>query len=210
MRSRIVIGLTSAMLAGAVLLFADPSGAVAADGISMSRDGETWAAALPAPLFSDQVRWVPGDTRAEQVLVRNDSGVSARMHIDLVSGADDELLRIGDLEISTRIDGGDWTRASGSGVQELSNSEIPAGGVRTVEVRVALPWTSPNLTQAMRFAFDLRVTLVESDAHGDGILSTTGGQPDAALIGGAGVAITGGALLATRRRRTAAAGGRHD
>lgn len=204
MRKGIVIALASAMLAAAVLLVAHPTGAVAADGISLSRDGESWAAELPAPLFSDQVRWVPGDSRTEDVLVRNDSGDSARMHIDLVSGADDELLRGGDLEIATRIDGGEWTTANGPGAHELSEAGIGPGGVRTVEVRVALPWSSPNLTQEMTLDFDLRVTLVGSEASDESILSATGGTPDPPLIGSAVVAITGGALLlASRRRRSA-------
>lgn len=192
----------SAVLVAALLVFTDAAAASADDGISLSRDGRTWSQSLPAPLFDDQVRWVPGDSRVAQVLVRNDSGASARMRIDLISGAVDDLLRIGDLEVATRIDGGRWTSTSVSGIAELSTAGIAAGGIRTVEVRVVLPWSSPNLTQNLQLDFDLRVTLTGEDPDSPSILSATGGGIDLGLLLTAGATLGGGTALLRTRRRT--------
>jgi hypothetical protein len=205
MRGSALAAIT-AMLAAVILLFANPAGAAAVDGISLSIDGRSWNATLPSPLFDEQVRWVPGDMRVARVLVRNDSASSARLQIDLVSGTVDELLRIGDLEVATRIDGGDWTSTSLAGVQELSSADIAGGGIRTVEVRVALPWSSTDITQNLRVDFDLRVTLAGTTPDDPRALSATGGTLDSALLSAAGIGIVSGCLLLTARsRRTPAA-----
>lgn len=199
-----------------LLLFLTPQSASAVEGISLSNDGATWEETLATPLFDDQILWVPGDTRDAEFFVRNDTAQDAELQIDFLSAEIDELIDIGDLIISTRVDNGEWTSTSTAGLQNLSASDIAAGGTRAIQVRAALPFSSPNSTQARALDFDLLVTLSHTepppvipeeptspDASG---LPMTGGMLNTALLSIAVVALSVGAFLtaAARRRRTAA------
>lgn len=212
---RMVVALFGVFL----LLFLTPQRAAAVEGISLSNDGATWGEALAEPLFDDQILWVPGDTRDAEFFVRNDTAQDAELQIDFLSAEIDELIDLGDLVISTRVDNGEWTSTSTAGLQGLSTSEIAAGGTRAIQVRAALPFSSPNSTQAQALDFDLLVTLSHTapptvdpvapvtppppDASG---LPMTGGALNTALLSIAAVALSVGAFLtaAARRRRTAA------
>lgn len=199
-----------------LLLFLTPQSASAVEGISLSNDGATWGETLATPLFDDQILWVPGDTRDAEFFVRNDTAQDAELKIDFLSAEIDELIDLGDLIISTRVDNGEWTSTSTAGLQNLSTSDIAAGGTRAIEVRAALPFSSPNNTQARALDFDLLVTLSHTepptvvpeeptspDASG---LPMTGGMVNTALLSIAVVALSVGAFLtvAARRRKETA------
>ena len=195
---RRLVAALAVMLSALTLVFAGATGASAADGISVSRDGRTWAPALPSPLFDDAVRWVPGDTRVARFFVRNDSGMPSEMQVDFVSTRIDELVRIGDLEVSARVDGGPWGSVDAAQTEELADATVAAGGVRPVEVRVTLPSDSPNLTQILDLAFEVRVTLSQ---QAGGLIPTGGDIRLALLVVAATVAATGAILLGLARRR---------
>ncbi|MEJ1090369.1 hypothetical protein [Microbacterium istanbulense] len=195
---RRLVAALAVMLSALTLVFAGATGASAADGISVSRDGRTWASTLPSPLFDDSVRWVPGDTRVAQFFVRNDSGMPSEMQVDFVSTRIDELVRIGDLEVSARVDGGPWGSVDAAQTEELADATVAAGGVRPVEVRVTLPSDSPNLTQILDLAFEVRVTLSQ---QAGGLIPTGGDIRLALLVVAATVAATGAILLGLARRR---------
>lgn len=195
---RRLVAALAVMLSALTLIFAGATGASAADGISVSRDGRTWASTLPSPLFDDSVRWVPGDTRVAQFFVRNDSGMPSEMQVDFVSTRIDELVRIGDLEVSARVDGGPWGSVDAAQTEELADATVAAGGVRPVEVRVTLPSDSPNLTQILDLAFEVRVTLSQ---QAGGLIPTGGDIRLALLVVAATVAATGAILLGLARRR---------
>lgn len=195
---RRLVAALAVMLSALTLVFAGATGASAADGISVSRDGRTWASTLPSPLFDDSVRWVPGDTRVAQFFVRNDSGMPSEMQVDFVSTRIDELVRIGDLEVSARVDGGPWGSVDAAQTEELADATVAAGGVRVVEVRVTLPSDSPNLTQILDLAFEVRVTLSQ---RAGGLIPTGGDIRLGLLVVAATVAATGALLLGLARRR---------
>ena len=195
---RRLVAALAVMLSALTLIFAGATGASAADGISVSRDGRTWASTLPSPLFDDSVRWVPGDTRVAQFFVRNDSGMPSEMQVDFVSTRIDELVRIGDLEVSARVDGGPWGSVDAAQTQELADATVAAGGVRAVEVRVTLPSDSPNLTQILDLAFEVRVTLSQ---QAGGLIPTGGDVRLGLLVVAATVTATGALLLGLARRR---------
>ncbi len=195
---RRLVAALAVVLSALTLIFASTAGASAADGISVSRDGRTWAPALPSPLFDDAVRWVPGDTRVARFFVRNDSGMPSEMQVDFVSTRIDELVRVGDLEVSARVDGGPWGSVDAAQTQELADATVAAGGVRTVEVRVTLPSDSPNLTQILDLAFEVRVTLSQ---QAGGLIPTGGDIRLGLLVVAATVAATGAFLLGLARRR---------
>ena len=195
---RRLVAALAVMLSALTLIFAGATGASAADGISVSRDGRTWASTLPSPLFDDSVRWVPGDTRVAQFFVRNDSGMPSEMQVDFVSTRIDELVRIGDLEVSARVDGGPWGSVDAAQTEELADATVAAGGVRPVEVRVTLPSDSPNLTQILDLAFEVRVTLSQ---QAGGLIPTGGDVRLGLLVVAATVTATGALLLGLARRR---------
>lgn len=200
MRARVLTVLAAMVTAIAVSIAPTPrASAAASENVSLSRDGSTWSTSLPTPLFDEGVLWVPGDTRVARFYVRNDAASNARMTVDFLSTRVDDLVRIGDLEVSARVDSGPWGSTDAAGLQNLSDTAISAGGVREVEIRVTLPESSPNLTQLLDLDFKIQVTLTE-DATGG--LTPTGGSPDdSVLLIAGGVAIAGGVLLAMLRRR---------
>lgn len=202
----VVFGMIVALVG--VLFF---SGAASASsrggGVSLSTDGTTWNSSLPGPLFNEEVRWVPGDTRTERFYVRNDSGVDASMQIRILNARIDELIRVGDLEVATRIDGGAWQSTQQAGERVLSEDTIAAAATRTVNVRVSLPAASTNVSQVRQL--DLRLKVILS-ADSDASLSPTGTNPLSGVLT-AGMMVTVGAVLLAlaARRRDAEREGSH-
>jgi LPXTG-motif cell wall-anchored protein len=197
----------AAVVAMVTVALGAPAPAIAAEGISFSRDGVTWTPSLPSPLFDDAVRWVPGDSRTAVFYLRNDSGADARLQVDVRTRDLDDLMRVGDLEIASRVDDGPWGAVSAPGTHRTADGSAAAGSVHVIEMRVTLPAESDARSQTLRVGFDVLVTLshedigVETSPSGAG-LPTTGGTVDAALLlTGASAVMIGGALLAGRRRR---------
>ena len=165
--TRLLVGLLLALVATWTLA----SPALAADELGLSRDGTTWSGSLDGPLFDPAFRWVPGDEEIESFFVRNQSRDGGDLEIDLLGTPVDSLMETGDLEVSTRVDGGPWVGVSETGYQPLSRARVAAGDSQRVDVRVRFDPTSANQSMETRFAFDFRVRLSQAlpgDRDGDG------------------------------------------
>lgn len=204
----------------ATMLLAPAGTAAASDaettspGISFRTADGPWVTSLPAPLFDEQLLWVPGDTRTATFLVRNDSSEEARLQIEGVTSVVDDLIRVGELTVEARVDGEDWRSTTEPGTHDLSSRPSAPGEVRTIDVRVTLPWDAANPSQQLSVMFDLRVTLIATSAGvgpaGDaatgpdsrraGGLPTTGGVLSPAVLVSAFAMIAVGAALSARRR----------
>ncbi|MDI9898122.1 hypothetical protein QM797_25660 [Rhodococcus sp. IEGM 1381] len=57
----------------------------AAQTIKYSYDGEQWMTDLRAPLFDNEIRWVPGDTRQSQFYIFNDTDRDGRLTVSIAS-----------------------------------------------------------------------------------------------------------------------------
>ena len=146
-------------LAGLLVLTAAP--AQAADELSFSRDGVTWAAELADPLFDSSVRWVPGDERTESFYVRNETAQTGRLAIDILGTPVHTLLGTGDIDIDAQGAGGDWTSVSTPGAHRLlSDGSVPADSARRVDVTVHFDSASTNESQLKSLELAFRVFLV--------------------------------------------------
>ncbi|MBO9521284.1 MAG: LPXTG cell wall anchor domain-containing protein [Nocardioidaceae bacterium] len=190
----------------------------AAGELGLSPDGVTWASQLPGPIFDPAFRWVPGDSETGTFYVRNQSADLGLLGLTMQSSQVTDLIDLGDLTVSTRLDGGAWTEVSTSGPHTLlTEDEVEPGAVRRIDVRVALDPASGNASQDK--ALDLRflVTLHQGpvvsqpgdgDGGGDGDGSGTAGpgghlpntgsdvQPWMFLVSGLSIAL--GVVLARR------------
>ena len=158
-------------LAGLLVLTAAP--AHAADELSLSRDGVTWAPELADPLFDSSVRWVPGDERSESFYVRNESAQAGRLAIDILGTPVHTLLDTGDLDIDAQGAGGTWVSVSTPGTHRLlSDGSVPADSERRVDVTVHFDSASTNESQLKSLELAFRVFLVqdvdEDDSDSDG------------------------------------------
>lgn len=199
------------------------STAHAAQGISFSHTGSSWAESLQHPLFDPSVRWVPGDVRTATFYVRNDTQASAHMDVDILASSVDELIVTGDLRIEIRIAGGRWFPTTTAGTQRLASRVAAPGDSHRVDVRVEFLSEATNQSQQLPLELELRVRLTESvdplpDSHtqspaggassgqdGAGgvlpLLGDTGASVSLAMLVGGIVAAGAGAVLARRRGR---------
>ncbi|MEH6796820.1 MAG: hypothetical protein V7694_22080 [Rhodococcus sp. (in: high G+C Gram-positive bacteria)] len=53
--------------------------------LKYSDDGEQWMTDLRAPLFDNEIRWVPGDTRQSQFYVFNDTDRDGQLTVSIAS-----------------------------------------------------------------------------------------------------------------------------
>lgn len=205
-----------ATLAVACLLAAPMSSAAAEDEVVVSPDGEIWSDVLPAPLFGDAVRWVPGDVRTASFHVRNqaDSQAGHAMAVETV-GADGQLIAR-DMSLSGRSGAGGWVDLHQVGQRfAIDDHTVGAGEQTRVQVRAAFDPASTNQSQREQVMLRFRLVLTEASAaagdsdnqsqsqspsQGAGLLPETGAPAvgwllliAAALVG------TGAALVRSRR-----------
>lgn len=137
----------------------------AAGPIALSLDRNEWSSALQAPLFPAGQRWVPGDQAVRSFYVRDDGRTAADLTVTVITHVGRRLLASGDVALSARVDAGAWTPVvEGAELTRVVGPTLARSGVARVDVRVALPWSSPNRSQLRRWSFDLRVTLRQATA----------------------------------------------
>lgn len=188
----------------ASLTLASP--AHAEDGISFSRDGDTWTSSIDGPLFDQSMRWVPGDSESARFFIRNDGGTPGDLTIDVTSSSAGDLIDTGDVRVMARGGGGRWTSTTKGGTQRLlSTRAIADGAVVPITVTIAIDADSTNVTQlrSTSFTFDARLT-ESGDDDGTatrGLLPDTGAPLTWILALGAVIVGTGTAVLARHRDR---------
>lgn len=197
----------SAILAALVL---SPGPAVAEAGpIGLSVDGSTFGDQIDDSLFASSLRWVPGDSRTATFFVRNQSGGSADLTLDLLGDHVGDLLDSDDVHVTATAEGGIALAASGGAeARLLALDDVADHEVVKVSVRVDLDFSSPNATQLRSTDLPMLVTLSQSGSAavaasslglgGSGLLPDTGG-PAAWLAILAIVCLGGGAALIPRR-----------
>ncbi|CUR54684.1 conserved exported hypothetical protein [metagenome] len=187
------------VLVGALAVPASAAG----DQIGLSRDGVTWSDHLAAPLFDPAVRWVPGDTRVESFLVRNQSTTGGLLDLELHDGTVDDLLQTGDLSVATKVGDADWTTVSGEGVALGGAISVAPGEHERVSVRVSFDEASTNQSQALALDLDLTARLTQDDQTSTpgGPLPATGGPSGWVALTGAVLLAAGWLLVGSRRRK---------
>ncbi|MCX6395244.1 MAG: hypothetical protein NTV23_02015 [Propionibacteriales bacterium] len=160
MSTRLLLGMLG--LLGALLAAILPAAPASAAGeLGLSADGTSWSDTLPAPLFDPDFRWVPGDVEVASFFVRNQDPQAGLLQVVMADTAVRSLMDTGDLEVAARVGAGEYVAVTSAGAQNLVQDEqIPAGGVRRVDVRVSFDPLSPNTSQAQQF--DLRFDLTLS------------------------------------------------
>lgn len=207
------LGCAAAATALTVLL---PGQARAEDELDLSRDGRTWTSTIDAPLFDESMRWVPGDSESAHFFVRGRGGTAGDLTVDVVSTASDQLLRSGDLRITARGGGGDWTPVDAAGTRRLlTTPNIPDGAVVPVTVTATFDAAATNTSELRETRLRFRVALTESipesgtaapkeggAGRDGGLLPETGGP--ALWLAVAGTLLAGaGASLISRRMKEA-------
>ena len=175
------------VLGSAAPVSADPA-------LGLSIDGATWTSDLTVPLFDPDTRWVPGDTRDATFQVRNQSGDTAVLSVDILGTAIHTLLDTGDLTVSARGGGGVWRDVSTPGTHRLvSDVKERSGASSPVDVIVAFSpaATNQSMLLALDLRFHIRLTQSVAAAPASGDLPGTGGQPTWVLLLGVAMAAIG-------------------
>jgi hypothetical protein len=156
-----------AVLAGASLVLAvgpadaDPRG----PSVGLSPDGGRYADSLEGPLFSETLRWVPGDRRTASWWVRNESPDTARLAVEV---PEDAVLPWW-LGVSTRADDGadgGWATVApdAPGVVGI----VAPGEERRVDLRVDMRPGAGNASERESADLRLRVRLTQETPGGAG------------------------------------------
>ncbi|HEX2893136.1 MAG TPA: hypothetical protein VHO29_03935 [Marmoricola sp.] len=189
-RTVVALGITG-------LLVGWPTGVQAArDGspaITVSTDGVTWSADLPAPLFHGAERWVPGDQRIRSFLVHNGADGDASVSLEPRDSGTRRLTEAGSVALYARSDGGAWHRLSVGKQSARLGAALPAGAVTRVDIRASFDPTSANGTQLQEARLSFVVRLTEA------ALAPTGFR-DSRLVVVAGLLIGTGLGLVRRPR----------
>lgn len=153
----------------ALLLVTPVSPAAAGDEIGLSPDGLRWGSHLPAPLFDDAVRWVPGDVRTASFHVRNQGGTAADLAIAVETVGVDGLLEKGHIALSARSGSGDWVglHQVGRGIA-IDDHAVGAGETTRVQVRASLDPASTNESQSEQVMLRFRLVLTDASAAAGG------------------------------------------
>ncbi len=154
-----------ARLLGMTLLLAATTAtpAVAADELGLSLDQVHWSSSISTPLFDPSLRWVPGDSESATFYIRNQAGDAGDLTVDLLGSTAGNLIDSGDLHITAKGGGGDWTTVSEPGRHRLlSAPTIAAGQVVPIEVAVVFDAASVNQTQLRATRLTFRITLSQS------------------------------------------------
>lgn len=204
-KSLAVVVLSGVLLFGAV-------GVARADAhpLSLSLDRRSWSPVIERDVFDSNRRWVPGDRQVVTLWVRNDSGQSADLRVDVVDVHG--TLELGrDMTMTARMN--DQVVTAAGGGRLLAVDDLPEGPVPVV-LTLAMPFSAANNTQLQALSLKLRVTLTQGTAAApasgtaaptdrDTRLAGTGGPPIWTLLAGL-LMIGGGAKLGrtpTRRER---------
>ncbi|MGB9012597.1 MAG: hypothetical protein WCB95_07040 [Aeromicrobium sp.] len=178
----------------AVMLSAAP--AHAADEISLSRDGITWYESLPDTLFSESMRWVPGDSQIETFYVRNDGPGGALFTITARRAGSPELVSNDDIALRARVDGGSWVSLiNGMPSENMTKQNIKRGDVARVDVNATFDPASSNQTQRTTLAAVFTVALAGTPERNE----SAGGSGDVgrgALLPGVGSRVSAWLLVA--------------
>lgn len=201
------LGCAATATALVVLL---PGQSHAENELDLSRDGRTWTSTIDAPLFDQSMRWVPGDSESARFYVRGRGGTPGDLTVDVVSTTSDRLLQSGDLRITARGGGGDWTPVDAAGTQRLlTTPNIPDGAVVPVTVTATFDADATNTTELRATRLRFRVSLAESipepegprrsgEADDTGVLPDTGGPVLWLAVAGTLLAGTGASLVSRR------------
>ncbi len=162
----------------AALLVSLAPGAVATpDAVVVSSDGSSWSSDLTTPLFEPTVRWVPGDARTSSFYVENRGRTAAEVRVQVRTGADDGLVRTGDVVLCVRVEGGLWRPAEREAGSALNTVALRVGEVQRIDVRAAFRAAAQNLSQDAGVALRFVVQLAEAasaTAPGYGAMPDTG------------------------------------
>lgn len=151
------------LLGMTVILATAAAPAQAAGELELSLDGTTWTQSIAGPLFDESMRWVPGDSETASFFIRNNGGSNGTLTVDILSSQFGDLLDSGDLHITARGGGGDWTDVSdGAQHRLLSATDVAEGEVAEIKVDVSFDAASNNSTQLRAADLNFRVTLSES------------------------------------------------
>lgn len=175
--------------------------ASAADELGLSVDQIHWTRAITTPLFDDSMRWVPGDSEDATFFVRNQGGSRGLLVVDVVGSSAGDLIDSGDLHITAKGGGGDWTAVSAPGRQRLlTTPSIGVGKVVPISVNVSFDAGSTNQTQVRSSALTFHINLSESvPSAGSGALPDTG-APDLRLYAALSAILVGTGLSFVIRR----------
>lgn len=157
-------------LVGMTLIFASTSAspAVAAGELGLSLDGTHWSSSITTPLFDPSFRWVPGDLESGAFFVRNQGGSTGDLTVDILGATVDGLIESGDLRVTAKGGGGDWSTISAGGTHRLLTApNITEGSASKIKVNVAFDPASSNPTQLLASELTFRVALSESAPRGD-------------------------------------------
>ncbi len=127
--------------------------------LSLSRDGQRWAAWLDRPLFEPSRRWVPGDTQTATVWVRNLSSSPADLDLRVLGGGGGSAGAFRDLELSVAVGGMPVVLDSG----HVSRLAALTGPTR-VDLTLTLPARATDRAQQRVTAVSLRVGLTHVGA----------------------------------------------
>lgn len=80
-----ILGVSAVgVAAAAMLLTGTPAAFAAEDHLQISRDGQSWPATVPVPVFDESVRYVPGTSNTATIWVRNSSSEPASLSLAAV------------------------------------------------------------------------------------------------------------------------------
>lgn len=157
-------------LVGMTFLLAVPAAAPAhaANELGLSLDQKTWTSSISTPLFDPDIRWVPGDSESATFYVRNHGGDAGDLTVDVLGSTAGNLIDSGDLHITAKGGGGDWTMVSTAGRHRLlSAPSIPDGHIVPIKVNVLFDAASVNPTQLRSSKLSFHITLSQSTAGSD-------------------------------------------
>jgi len=206
--------LTLLLLGALLVAFSSPAYA-GTDRLQLSRDGVHWQPALDGPLFYKPIYWAPGDALTTSFWVRNPSDDAALLSITLVSGDTGTLLATGDATVTATANGQSVSLANVGRSRTASVQLLRPNQPTRVDLTVALPATSGNISQDKSASIMLDVELAQSiesapsvssdmSANRHNALAYTGISGVRAVLMLSALCIGGGAALARagkRRRR---------
>lgn len=184
-----------------LLAAASSTPATAAGELGLSVDQVHWSSTISTPLFDDSMRWVPGDSENATFFIRNQGGSTGVLTIDILGSSVGDLIDSGDLHITAKGGGGEWTSVSASGRRRLLTApDVADGRVVPILVDVSFDSTSDNQTQVRSSALAFLVTLTES-VPGDGTGTLPGtGAPEVCFFAALSAILLGTGLSFVTRR----------
>lgn len=156
----------AACLAIALVALVGAAPAHADEELGFSRDGVTWTANLPGPLFPASTLWVPGDVQQSSFYVRNQGPTDGQMTVNALTKDSQKLISSGAMVIAARVGSGPWTALSVGKTRVLpAILKVAQNAISKITVQVAF---QPSTTAQMNLAasFQLRITMFQGDVKG--------------------------------------------